>query len=154
MPADGEAPAGIAGNLLRALQNLGGSFLVIVQTRLELLSTEIEEEWLRLAGFALIAMAALFCVGVAISLAVVFTVAAFWDSYRLSAIVTLGAVFVVIAVVPWRVLVMRFAAKPSLFAASLKELRKDRECTSTETPCLRATARRNCRSDVNGCCWL
>ncbi len=132
MPADAEAPAGIAGNLLRALQNLGGSFLAIVQTRLELLSTEIEEEWLRLAGFALLALAALFCVGVAIVLAVVFIVAAFWDSYRLSAIIALGAVFALIAVVLWRVLVMRYAAKPPLFAASLKELRKDREFTSTE----------------------
>ncbi len=131
MPADGEAPVGIAGNLLRALQNLGGSFLSIVQTRLELLSTEIEEEWLRLAGFALLALAALFCIGVAIVLAVVFIVAAFWDSYRLSAIVALGAVFALIAVVLWRVLVMRYAAKPPLFAASLKELRKDREFTST-----------------------
>ena len=132
MPADADAPAGIAGNLLRALQNLGGSFLAIVQTRLELLSTEIEEEWLRLAGFALIALAVLFCAGVAIVLAVVFVVAAFWDSYRLSAIVALGAAFVLIAVVLWQVLVMRYAAKPALFAASLKELRRDRECASTE----------------------
>lgn len=130
MPADGEAPVGIAGNLLRALQNLGGSFLSIVQTRLELLSTEIEEEWFRLAGFALLALAAFFCVGVAIVLAVVFIVAAFWDSYRLPAIVALGAVFALIAVVLWRTLVMRYAAKPALFAASLKELRKDRECAS------------------------
>jgi len=132
MPADGEAPAGIAGNLLRSLQNLGGSFLAIVQTRLELLSTEFEEEWLRLAGFALLAVAALFCVGAAIVLGVVFIVAAFWDSYRLSAIVGLGAAFVLIAIVLWRVLVMRYAAKPPLFAASLKELRKDRERASTE----------------------
>ncbi len=132
MPGDGEAPAGIAGNLLRALQNLGGSFLAIAQTRLELLSTEIEEEWLRLAGFALLALAALFCVGVAIVLTVVFIVAAFWDSYRLSAIVALCAVFVLIAVALWRVLVVRYAAKPALFAASLMELRTDRACTSTE----------------------
>jgi uncharacterized membrane protein YqjE len=132
MPADGEAPAGIAGNLLRSVQNLGGSFLAIVQTRLELLSTEIEEEWLRLAGFVLLALAALFCVSVAIVLAVVFVVAAFWDSYRLSAIVGLGAVFVLIAAVLWRMLIMRYAAKPPLFAASLKELRKDRERTPTE----------------------
>jgi len=132
MPADGEAPAGIAGNLLRSLQNLGGSFLAIVQTRLELLSTEFEEEWLRLAGFALLAVAALFSVGAAIVLGVVFIVAAFWDSYRLSAIVGLGAAFVLIAIVLWRVLVMRYAAKPPLFAASLKELRKDRERASTE----------------------
>ena len=123
MPADADAPAAIAGYLLRALQNLGGSFLAIVQTRLEPLSTEIKEEWLRLTGFALIALAALFFVDVTIVLAVVFVVGAFWDSYRLSAIVALGAVFVSIAVVLWRVLVMRYAAKPPLFAASLKELR-------------------------------
>ncbi len=132
MSADGDAPAGIAGNLLRALQNLGGSFLAIVQTRLQLLSTEFEEEWLRLAGLAVLALAALFCAGVAIVLAVVFVVAAFWDSYRLSAIIALGAVFVLMAVVLWRMLVMRYAAKPPLFAASLKELRKDREGTSVE----------------------
>ncbi len=132
MSADGEAPAGIAGNLLRALQNLGGSFLAIAQTRLELLSTEFEAEWLRLAGFTLLALAALFCAGVAIVLGVVFIVAAFWDSYRLSAIVGLGAAFVLVAIVLWRILVTRYAAKPPLFAASLKELRKDRDNVSTE----------------------
>lgn len=132
MAADGDAPAGIAGNLLRALQNLGGSFLSIVHTRLQLLSTEFEEEWLRLVGFALLAISALFCAGVAIILVVVFVVAAFWDSYRLSAILGLGAAFALIAVVLWRVLVMRYAAKPPLFAASLQELRKDREATSVE----------------------
>ena len=57
MPADADAPAAIAENLLRALQNLGGSCLAIVKTRFELLSTEIKEEWLRLARFALIALA-------------------------------------------------------------------------------------------------
>ena len=57
MPADADAPAAIAGVFLHALQNLGGSFLAIVRTRLELLSTEIKEEWLRLARFALIALA-------------------------------------------------------------------------------------------------
>ena len=132
MPGDGEAPAGVAGNLLRSLQNLGGSFLAIVQTRLELLSTEFEEEWLRLAGFALLAVAALFCAGVAVVLGVVFIVAAFWDSYRLSAIVGLGAVFVLLAILLWRILLSRYAAKPPLFAASLKELRKDREHSATE----------------------
>ena len=121
MPADANAPAGIAGNLLGALQNMSGSFLALVPTRLELLSTAIKEEWLRLAGFALIALAALFCIGVATVLAVVFVVAAVWDSHRLSVIVAFGAVFVLIAVVLWLVLVMRYAAKPPLFAASLKE---------------------------------
>ena len=132
MSADGDAPAGIAGNLLRALQNLGGSFLAIVQTRLQLLSTEFEEEWLRIAGFALLAIAALFCAGVAIILVVVFIVAFFWDSYRLSAILGLGAAFALIAVGLGRMLVMRYAAKPPLFAASLQELRRDREGTSVE----------------------
>ena len=123
---------GIAGNLLRALQNLVGSILAIIQTRPERLSTEIEEKWRRLTGFALLALAALFCVGVATVLVVVFIVSAFRDSYRLSAMIALAAAFVVIAAVLWRVLVVRYAAKPALFAASLKERRKDRECTSTE----------------------
>ena len=110
---------GIAGNLLRALQNLVGSILAIIQTRPERLSTEIEEKWRRLTGFALLALAALFCVGVATVLAVVFIVSAFRDSYRLSAMIALAAAFVVIAAVLWRVLVVRYAAKPELFAASL-----------------------------------
>ena len=72
-----------------------------------------------MTGFALLVLAALFCVGVATVLAAVFIVLAFWDSYRLSAMIALAAAFVVIAAVLWRVLVVRYAAKPELFAASL-----------------------------------
>lgn len=121
---------GPASNFLRAGQSLVGSLLALLQTRIELISTEIEEEWLRIAALVMIGLAALFCVGMAIILLVALIVAAFWDSYRLLAIGFLAGAFFIAGFVFWRSFLMRYQAKPRLFSASLDELRKDQALVS------------------------
>ncbi len=125
-----ESGDGPASNFLRAGQSLAASLIAVLQTRIELLSTEIEEEWLRIAALVMIGLAALFCAGMAIILLVALIVAAFWDSYRLLAIGFLAGAFFMVGLVFWRSLLMRYQAKPRLFSASLDELRKDQALVS------------------------
>lgn len=129
-----DSNSGPASNFLRAGQRLVGSAIAILQTRLELLSTEVEEEWLRIAGLIMIGLAALFCVGMAIMLLVALVVVAFWDSYRLLSISLLASAFAIAAWVFWRSLMMRYQSKPRLFAATLDELGKDQAAISGLPP--------------------
>jgi uncharacterized membrane protein YqjE len=121
---------GPASNFLRAGRSLVGSLIAVLQTRIELISTEIEEEWLRIAALVMIGLAALFCAGMAIILLVALVVAAFWDSHRLLAIGLLAGAFFLATLLFWRSLLLRYQAKPRLFSASLDELRKDQALVS------------------------
>jgi uncharacterized membrane protein YqjE len=60
-------------------------------------------------------------------LATIFVVVVFWDSYRLVALGTLAALFLLAGVTAWGLLMHKLRIKPKLFATSLSELTKDRQ---------------------------
>jgi uncharacterized membrane protein YqjE len=132
--AEIDSNSGPASNFLRAGQRLVGSAIAVLQTRLELLSTEVEEEWLRIAGLIMIGLAALFCVGMAIMLLVALIVVVFWESHRLLSIGVLAGAFAIAAWIFWRSLSTRCQSKPRLFAATLDELGKDQAAISGLPP--------------------
>jgi uncharacterized membrane protein YqjE len=119
--------AGRAVGVLDSLRKLGSNVLAAVQTRLELVATDIEEEraWIGRIT-ALVALAA-FCVALAVNLAVLFLVVLFWDSNRLLAIGVLAGVFGGLAVALALAARSAAARRPRLFSATLAELRKDRD---------------------------
>jgi uncharacterized membrane protein YqjE len=123
------APASQGGlsGLLTALQNLAASLLAILQTRLELISVEVEEEWLRLAGFLVLGLVCLFCAGMVILLLTALVIAVFWDTYRMQAMVALVLVFALAGVLLWHTLKTRFRNKPAFLGATLAELGRDSE---------------------------
>src|SRR5258706_11957563 len=86
---------GRAEGLFESLGNLARTFLAIVQTRIEIFASEIDEERTRLARIALLAVAAAFCLGLAVILLVFFLVVLFWDTDRLLAIGALAGGFAV-----------------------------------------------------------
>lgn len=106
---------------------MASTLLAIFQTRLELLSNEIEEERLRIGQILLYGIVALFFSGLAIMLLTVFIVVLFWDSYRLLVLGSLAMLCFVAGFVAWyefrRVARKRF----KLFSTSLDELDEDRD---------------------------
>ncbi len=115
------------GSLLTALQNLSASLLAIMQTRLELASVEVEEEWLRLSGFLALGLICLFCASMAVLLLTALVIAVFWDTYRLQAITALALAFALAGALVWRTLSTRFRNKPAFLGATLAELGRDSE---------------------------
>ena len=113
--------------LFVSIKTLAGTVLAIGQTRLELLSNDLEEERARLTSMLLWTLIALFCATLAVVLATLFVVVVFWDSYRLQAISVMTGIFVVCAVLAWRFVCKLSGSKPRIFSASLAELNKDRE---------------------------
>jgi uncharacterized membrane protein YqjE len=57
--------AGRSEGLLDSLRNLAGTFLAIVQTRIEIFASEIDEERARLARIAVLAAVAALCIALA-----------------------------------------------------------------------------------------
>ncbi len=115
------------GGLFDSLKVLAATLLAIAHTRLELLSTELEEERVRLSSMLVWTLVALFCAGLGVVLATLFVVLALWDTHRLLALGIPAILFLLGAALAWLVVRGKARAKPRLFAASLTELSKDRK---------------------------
>ena len=119
--------SGGRGGLSESLRVLTATLLAIAHTRLELLSTELEEQWVWLSSILTWALVGLFCAGLGVVLATLFVVLALWDTHRLLALGIPAILFLLGAALAWLVVLGKARAKPRLFAASLAELSKDHE---------------------------
>jgi uncharacterized membrane protein YqjE len=115
-----------SGGLMESLKRLAGTSLAIFQTRLELLSNEVEEERLRIEQMLLYGSIALFFFGLAIMLVTAFIVVLFWDSQRLLVLGCLAVLYFVAGLLVWNALLRVAREKSRLFSASLAELASDR----------------------------
>ena len=112
--------------LFASLATFAATLAAIAQTRLELLSTDLEEAREHLISLLLWSLAALFCLGVAVTMATLMVVAAFWDTQRLAVLGLLSGAFLAAALGAWLWVRHKIHAKPGLFTASIAEIRRDR----------------------------
>lgn len=124
------APApGSLGSRLRS--SIAGA-LGLLQTRLELLATEFQEEKLRLGGLLGYAAAAFFFLGFGAVMLALFLTVLLWDSHRLLALGIFTALFLAIGILA-ALAAARIGRQGSrLFAASIAELAQDREMMRPE----------------------
>lgn len=113
--------------LLSSLKVLAGTLLATAQTRLEILSTEIEEEKIRIGQQLLLAVVALFCFGLGIVFLAAFLTVLFWESHRLFVLGTLTLLFFGGGIAALLISRAKAGERSRLFADSLGELAKDRE---------------------------
>lgn len=119
----GEAGSGILGSL----RNLAATLVSLLQTRLELLVTELEEERLRLLQLLFWAAGALLFLAIGALLVALLVVVLFWDSYRSAAIAVLAAIFLAAGIAMAIGVRSRLQARSRLFSTSLDELAKDKD---------------------------
>jgi len=118
------------GGLLDSVKTLLLTVISMGQTRLELLSTELEEERERLTGLLVWTLITLFSAAMSIVLLTFLIIVACWDSYRLLSIaITLG-VFIAGTTVAWRILSHARQNKPRIFSSTSSELAKDCDALS------------------------
>lgn len=113
--------------LLDSVKNFAATLLAIGQTRLELLSTELEEERERLSSMLVWTLITFFCAVLAVVLATLLIVVIFWDTNRLTALGILLGIFILATGLAWRVVYNMSKIKPRLFSATLNEISRDRE---------------------------
>ncbi|MEO8417526.1 MAG: phage holin family protein [Methylophilaceae bacterium] len=113
--------------LLESLTVLAGTLVAIVHTRLDLLSIDLEEEREHMLSLLLLALVALFCLGVGVVLVTILLVAIFWDTYRILVLGALAGSFLAAGMAAFWFVFHKSKTKPRLFATSLSELLKDRQ---------------------------
>jgi uncharacterized membrane protein YqjE len=118
---------GRSGGLSDSLRRLAGTGVALVQTRLELLAAELEEEKLRLGNLLVFAAAAILLLDLGIVLLAVFLTVAFWDTDRLLVLGILTTAFLVAGAIAAAAAVRLARTRSRLFAASLAELAEDHE---------------------------
>jgi len=120
------APASATG-LFQSLTHFVGTLVGVLHTRLELLTTEVQEEVQRTAGLLIWVFVASFAAMMALFLAALTVIFVFWDSYRLVAALSMVILFVLIAITGALTLKKRLKSKPQLLSATLAELARDRD---------------------------
>src|SRR3970040_975207 len=117
------ASPGLFHSARKLLANLAG----LAHTRLELLSTELQEELARLGVILLAAIVSLFFAFLGVAFAAVAVMIAVGEPYRLAIAVLFAVAFLIIGALSawWMRRVAR--AKPRVFDAGLVELRKDHD---------------------------
>lgn len=113
--------------LLRSLRSLLASLIALARTRLELLSTELEDERLRFLQLLAWACAAALFLALGAVMLNVFVLALFWDVNRVLAAFLLAVGWLALGVVLGIHVRNKAREKSRLFAASLAELAKDRD---------------------------
>ncbi|PXX43885.1 phage holin family protein [Undibacterium pigrum] len=108
-----------------SLRQVASTLSNLVHTRLELAAVELEEELAHFSSSLLWSLAALFFAGIAVLLAVLTVVAAFWDTYRYTVLLSLLALFSFLSLGIFMWLRSKFSKKSSFLSHSLAELKKD-----------------------------
>lgn len=126
--SDGESPAveRSASGLFRSLKQLVATVVALVHTRLELFTTELQEEVQRAAGLVLWAFIALLAAGVGLFFVGITIIIAFWEGERLLAAILVTSGFLAIAAICVVIVLVKFRNKPPLLSATRAELGKDR----------------------------
>jgi uncharacterized membrane protein YqjE len=112
--------------LFGAARAVLSALIEIGQTRLQLATTELEEERLRIAELLIYATAALFLLGFGLILASFLLVLLFWDGPRVLVLALETVVVLALGVavaVTWR---RKARAKPKLLGTTIDELQRDR----------------------------
>jgi uncharacterized membrane protein YqjE len=114
------------GGLLASLRKVAATALELVQVRLELLGTELENEKRKLFdGMCLAAVAVIFF-SIGLGLLCVFIILLFWDGYRLAALASVSALCLGLGTVLLQQSRTRLKSPSGIFNASTDELHKDR----------------------------
>jgi uncharacterized membrane protein YqjE len=120
-----EREPGPIGSLFRSLAKLASTFVAIAHTRLELLTTELQQEMHRVAEIMVWTVIALLAALIGLFLAALLVVFVFWDTHRVLASIAVTSVFFAIAVVALIVLRVKVKSRPRLLEGTLAELATD-----------------------------
>jgi uncharacterized membrane protein YqjE len=120
---DAPRPPGV----LQAVKRMLATLVALVHTRLELFTTEIEEEIQRAASILLWGLVALFFGSLSVMFIAVTVLIIFWDDNRILAASLITATFLVLTVVFALLARARLHSKGRFMEASIEELKRDRE---------------------------
>lgn len=111
--------------IFETVGRIGGTFVDMVRTRLELAAVEIQEETRRIVGYFALALLALILLGIALLLVALTIIIVFWDTHRIAAAIAMVVLFGGGAAFAAFKLKSAFTDRPRFMAATTDELNKD-----------------------------
>jgi len=114
-------------SLMDSAKRMLATLIALVHTRLELFTTEIEEEIQRAASVLLWALVALFFGSLFVMMIGFTIIVAFWDDHRVLAAGGVTGTYLLGTIVFGLLARSRLRAKTRFMAASIEELKRDRE---------------------------
>jgi uncharacterized membrane protein YqjE len=115
-----------APSLIQSLRAYLATWVDLLRTRLELVSTELQEERARLEQILILGAAALVCLIFGLLLVTFFIVVAFWDTnYRLAVVGALALAYLAAGSIVGLITRRKSRQRPKLLAGTLEELAKD-----------------------------
>jgi uncharacterized membrane protein YqjE len=124
------APGTSSRGIFETLKSLLDGWVCLLKTRLEIVSTELEEEKQRVAEIAGLAILALIAFALGVLLLTSFVVALLWEHH----LIVLGGftlLYLGLGIMAALVTRKKIRAKPRLFATTLAELAKDHQQLSS-----------------------
>jgi uncharacterized membrane protein YqjE len=112
--------------LLASLRHYSATLVALIHARIELVSTEVEEELQRGVIILLWLMLALLFGGLAVIMLAMALLIIFWDEHRVLVAVLMTLAFMIAAAITAYLAKARIMAKPRFMAATLEELKRDR----------------------------
>jgi len=113
--------------LLQSLRRVLSTLIEVVQTRAELMVTELEEQRLYARQLATLLFLMLFFFGLAVIFGTLAVVMVYWDSNPVAVLGGFAALYMMLAIIIGLVWRARARARPRLLSATLAELVRDRE---------------------------
>jgi uncharacterized membrane protein YqjE len=116
---------GPASHLLQSAVRLGGTLLGVLQTRGDLLATEVEQAMLRGSRTLLLGFATLLATVLALLVAGFVVVVVFWDTHRIAAALGVFGTFAAAAIGCGLAVRHEIKSKPRFLGATRDELERD-----------------------------
>jgi len=113
--------------LFESLSALSATMVAILYTRLDLLSIDLEEERLHAILQLVLALTAMFFIGVGLVFVSLLLVVVYWEKQRILVLGILAGSFLLAGLIAGGFALYKVRIKPRLFVASLSELHKDSE---------------------------
>ena len=114
-------------NLLSSIKNLAATGASIAQTRLELLSVDVQVARSKFLQSLVMIVSALFFLFFGLVMLALLIVIYSWESDRILALSLLTGAFISIGVILAAIVIQSLRTMPKLFEASIAELAKDAE---------------------------
>jgi uncharacterized membrane protein YqjE len=117
-------------NLLSSIKGLASNGASIAQTRLELLSVDVQIARSKFISLLVMIVSALFFLFFGLVMLALFIVIYSWEADRMMALGLLTGAFLLVGLILTLLIVQSLRTMPRLFEASITELSRDREALS------------------------
>lgn len=119
--------SGPVSGLFQSLNRFASTLIALAHTRLELLTTELQEEVRQVGAILLWAFIAAFAAMIALFLGALAVIFAFWETHRIAASIAMIIMFLAVGGAAALMLQKKLRDKPPMLDDTLAELAKDRD---------------------------